>query len=901
MIGATLVQYRVTDKLGAGGMGEVWRADDTKLGREVALKVLPADFAEDPDRRARFEREAKVLASLNHPNIAHLYGLEQAVASGTGTATESELHFLVMELVEGEGLDERIRRGPIPIGDAVSIALGIAEALEAAHFQGIVHRDLKPANIKIRPDGTVKVLDFGLAKAWETDADDHSLSMSPTMTKHATLEGVILGTAAYMSPEQAAGTPADQRADVWAFGVVLWEMLTGNKLFEGETLSHVLASVLKDEPNIDALPEDTPPRMKELVERCLRKKPRERLQAIGDARVQLEEYLADPASFEAPAATVTTEIARAPRWQRLVPWAALAMAVVALTAFLLLGRSSPDRLLRATIPPPGDSLFNLAPASPGPVAVSPDGARLAFTAQDEDGSVLLHMRRLDSAEAVALSGTEGAQYPFWSPDSRWIGFFTGRDETLKKIDTSGGPPVTVCNAPNGKGGSWSRDGVIVLAPHAGEPIHRVPAAGGEATPVTEIDSSRHNSHRHPRFLPDGRHFLYLARGNSDSQSTVMVSSIDGGEPREVLLLSTQAEYAAGNLLFIREGTLMAQPFDTGRLELSSEAVPIAEDVMHIPGAAVAVFSASPAGVLAYQSGEAEASTTLEWRGRDGQPDGVLGDPAPYEQATMSPDNRLAAVKIPDSATGMSDLWIYDIERDLRTRFTFDPADDTWPVWTPDGSRVIFSSNRDGQHYALYAKDVGGAGEAELIYAGERDVFPNGISPDGKLVVLLATGGDTAADLLLLPMEPGAEPSVLRQTEFNEGVGMVSPDGRWLSYNSNESGEFEVYVTTFPEPGRKWQVSTDSGGYAYWRTDGKEIVYTQMDGQLMAAEVSADGDTFKIGKVEPLFTIQPPSAGGSWYHITSDAQRFLVVPSTVQRADTLLNLVVNWPEILERRQ
>ncbi len=638
MIGASLVHYHVTDKLGAGGMGEVWLATDTKLGREVALKVLPLDFAEDPDRHARFEREAKVLASLNHPNIAHLYGLESAVAEGgeTDTGTDTEIHFLVMELVQGEGLDELISRGPVPVEEAARIALGIAEALEAAHAQGIVHRDLKPANVKIRPDGTVKVLDFGLAKAWETDATDHSLSFSPTITKHATLEGVILGTAAYMSPEQAAGTPADQRADIWAFGVVLWEMLTGHKLFEGETLSHVLASVLKDEPDIEALPDDTPPRLKELVARCLRKKPRERVQAIGDARIVLEEYKADPVSFEAPAASLVHETEPVPGWRRMLPWAAVAVFAAALAASLLLRPSPPKTVLRATIPPPADSLFNLAPASPGPVAVSPDGNRLAFTAQGDDGSVMLFVRRLDSPDAVVLSGTEDAQYPFWSPDSRWIGFFTGRDGTLKKIDTSGGPPVTLCNASNGKGGSWGSENVIVFAPNATEPIHRVSAAGGESTPITEIDGSHHNSHRHPRFLPDGRHFLFLGRGNSDAQSSVLLSSIDGGESRELLLLSTQAEYASGKLLFVRESTLMAQPFDADSFELGAEAVPIAEGVMHIPGSAVAVFSASPGGVIAYQSGEAEASTTLEWRGRSGQPDGVLGTRRPTNRRFFRP-------------------------------------------------------------------------------------------------------------------------------------------------------------------------------------------------------------------------------------------------------------------------
>ncbi len=478
--------YRILSPLGAGGMGEVWRAEDEKLGREVALKMLPGEFAGDAERMARFEREAKVLASLNHPNIATLFGLE-TITSGTGrrdrtgsTANPDESDssrpqdlktsgpttFLVMELVEGEDLSERIARGAIPIDETVSIARQIAEALEAAHEAGIVHRDLKPANIKLRPDGTVKVLDFGLAKAWESQTADSSLSLSPTMTQHATAAGLILGTAAYMSPEQAAGTAADQRADIWAFGVVFWEMLTGHKLFEGETVSHVLASVLKDEVELDELPDSTPPRLRELIARCLQRKPRQRLQAIGDARIVLEDYERDPESFAAPVPGADREAVGSTRSRSVIPWVVAAVATVLFlaTGWMATRPQVDDRIvLRAEIPPPDGTVYSLQAIAPSAAQISPDGSRIVFGTANEDGKRLLWIRRIQDAAARPLPGTEGGAYPFWAPDSRHVGFFAA-DGKLRKIDTSGGPPVTICVARNGKGGAWNENGEILFAP-----------------------------------------------------------------------------------------------------------------------------------------------------------------------------------------------------------------------------------------------------------------------------------------------------------------------------------------------------------------------------------------------------------------------------------------------------
>ncbi len=889
-------------KLGAGGMGEVWRAEDEKLGREVALKVLPADVADDGDRLARLEREAKVLASLNHPNIAMLFGLE-TVASETETETgtaSSPITFLAMELVDGEDLSDRIKRGPIPVDEAIPIALQIAQGLEAAHQQGIVHRDLKPANIKLKKDGAVKVLDFGLAKAWEAEATDHSLSLSPTMTQHATAAGIILGTAGYMAPEQAAGQGTDTRADVWSFGVVLWEMLTGSKLFDGETVSHVLAAVLTAEPDLTRLPEDTPPRIADLIGRCLRKKPKMRVQAIGDVRIALEEYLADPEGAESPVEMPIHEAPVVPAWKRALPWAAAAVLGLALIGAVFFRPAEPKTVIKATIPPPEGTDFDLRAASPGPTVVSPDGKRIAFTAVDEDAETRVFVRNLDASEATALSGTEGAQFPFWAPDSRWLGFFTQPGDLLRKIDTTGGPPMTLCAAANGKGGSWSSDGVIVFAPNAGSGIFRVSSAGGEAVEITTRDAEHHNSHRLPWILPDGRHFLFVARGVHSEESAIMIGSLDGDEPRELLRSTSQAAYTSGKLLFVRDQTLMTQDFDPKAMKLMAEAMPVAEDVMVIPGASLAIFGVSQNGVLAYQTGDAVAETILEWRDRSGRPTGVLGDPALYRVVSLSPDDRYAVAQIVDLEGGAYDLWIFEIDRNIRTRFTFDSNGDVAPVWSPDGTMVYFASNRGGE-FAVYRKPLSGIGEVELIAEFDGDAFPESVSPDGRYLSALVANEETNADIHLIDLEGGYEATPFRETEFNEGGSVISPDGRWVAFHSDESGEYEIYVTTFPVGGRKWQISANNGVYPEWRADGGEIVYTDYGGNLVAVQVDGGGDTFDVGTSETLFLIETPEQGGPRYTAAFDAERFLVIPGVTQKADTLLHLVVNWPVQLEARR
>ncbi len=904
MIGTTLSHFRITDKLGEGGMGQVWRAQDSKLGREVALKVLPEEFANDPERMARFEREAKVLASLNHPNIATLYGLE-SIASD---ADEGQTTFLAMELVEGEDLTERIKRGPVPVEEAVAIALQIAEALEAAHEQGIVHRDLKPANIKLRPDGTVKVLDFGLAKAWDADTEGANLSMSPTLTAHATAAGVIIGTAAYMSPEQAAGVAADRRADIWAFGVVLWEMLTGNKLFEGETVSHVLASVLKDDVDLDVLPETTPVRIRELIERCLKKKPLQRLQAIGDARILLDEYRADPEAFDRTSSRSQSEGDARPMWKRALPWAVAAGAAVAALVFAVGSFSrggAVDNTIRFQVPPPEGRGYQLDSVRPGPVVVSPNGQSLAFSAWDADGQVRVFVRDLDEVQPRVLAGTEGAQYPFWSPDSKNLGFFA--DAKLKKVSASGGQPLTLCDAPDGKGGSWSPEGVILFAPSATSPIQRVSQLGGEPVDVTTFDKDRgDDSHRHPRFLPDGKQFLYLARlpeGAREGQA-IVAASLDGGDEKVLVRSPAAAEYASGHLLFLRERTLMAQPFNPDKLELSGEPFPVADTVVLIStGTAQAVFSASQTGVLAVQSGVLSADLVMRWRGRDGAVLDTIGEPARFtDDIRLSPTEDTAIVQIRAEEGDNRDQWVVELDRQLRTRFTFSPDGDDAPVFSPDGETVLWEVTDDAERMTLNRKSIGASGDGEVLAEFDKETWPASWHPSGDTVLLGQQVSQTPAniDLLVWPISGGGKPEPWLATEFIEYTGSFSPDGRWVVYGSNESGNWEIYVAPFPGPGRKWQVSVGGGAWPIWRRDGAEILYVNLSGEIMGVQVDERGSGLSFGQPQALFEFRT-TAVGYGFDVSADGQRFLVVEPAENVPPEPVTVVVNWPAAIEAQR
>jgi len=798
-----------------------------------------------------------------------------------------------MELVEGEDLSERIKRGAVPVEEAVAISLQIAEALEAAHEQGIVHRDLKPANIKLRSDGTVKVLDFGLAKAWEADSADSGLSLSPTMTAHATAAGLILGTAAYMSPEQARGMSVDSRADVWSFGVVLWEMLTGRKLFEGHTVSDVLASVLKEAPDLDALPAETPAHVKRLVRRCLDKEPKRRLRDIGEARIALTEPDEDFPSMES-----VVEFPDVNPWRGRLPWAAAGLAtIVALVlAVLVIGRDDPEsRVIRFETPPPDNGRFHLAPDNPGPVAVSPDGTMMAFSGRTADGVIQLWVRSLDEAAARPLAGTENAQYPFWSPDSRRIGFFA--KSKLRVVEAVGGPPLSLCDATDGKGATWGSNGMIVFAPNYNSPLHKVAEAGGESIPVTEFDAERNdNSHRHPRFFPDGDHFLYVARSSSGAAGghAVMVGSLEGTEDKFLFRAPTGVEYASGHILFIRDRTLLARPFDASQLEFLGDAFPIEEAVTLLaPGTLVGVFSASQNGVLAYQVGSGEDDNfRLVWRDREGNELGKVGEPGSYDEIHILPGGELAAVSQEETGAGNGDIWVVDLRRELFTRFTFDPGYESGVTSSPDGKSLYYTSD-DGGEFSLVKKEIGGSGEGEVIFESTDEMYPNSVSPDGSQLAFFVGGGETNYDIWILPLSGDAEPYPFIVTEFIEVFPVFSPDGRWLAYQSDESGAPEIYVTAFPEPGRKWQISTNLGQSPRWNEDGSEILYHAPDGTITAVGIEPRDGGLLIGEATALYNTRLQPSGYYFWAMSPDGERILALETGTEHDAPNLSVVVNW--------
>jgi serine/threonine-protein kinase len=902
MIGETISNYKITDKLGEGGMGEVWRAEDTNLGREVAIKVLPEAFAQDADRMARFEREARVLAALDHPHIASIYGLEEAEGR----------RFLVMQLAEGEDLKDLLSRGKLPPQRAARIALQIAEALEAAHDKGIIHRDLKPANVKVSADGQIKVLDFGLAKALDagdpTSSDSGSLSLSPTLTAQMTEVGVLLGTAAYMSPEQARGELADRRADVWAFGVVLMEMLTGKTVYAGRTVSDTLAGVLAREPGWDELPADTPRRLRKLLERCLEKETPDRLQAIGEARIALQQYLASPETEASPEAEVV-QVAQ-PTWKRLLPWALFGAAAVGLVIAVVTLWPDPPQTrnpIRLEAVLAEDPLFvNLGAG----VVLSPDGSRIVYVTAGEPNRTLFtrSLDQLASTELVTGTASNEPYHPFFSPDGQWVGFAV-RNE-IKKVPITGGTPITLCEVDGSRGASWGPDDTIVLAPDGSSVLHTVSAAGGAPQPLTSFDEDRKDfSHRWPQFTPNGKAVIYTVAfdGMSTADEAVIEAiSLETGHRTVIHEGGYYARYVpSGHLIFIRDGTLFGMPFDVDSLEPTGSPAPLVQGITTDNGPAGAQFSFASNGTLAYVSGEVGVPTyPIVWVDKEGKSTTLWDTRGSYGEPSLSPDGKKLSLSV--LRDGQWDVWVYDMEREVATRLTFHDGYDADQTWTPDGEYLIFTSTRDGLE-SIYRKRADGSGEVERLIESEEAFYPFSVSGDGRFLAgEIAKAGNL--DLYILPLDGTSEPEVFLASEFDERWPDFSPDGRWITYVSNESGRPEVYVRPYPAAGGKWQVSDGGGAWPLWSGDGRRLFYRTNSG-IMEVSVEATGDSLSIGT--PKAVVDGPYRGGMIgisvggyifgdYDVSPDGERFVMFPEDTDVASkTHVTMVFNWFDELER--
>ncbi len=891
MIGKTLVHYEITSQLGKGGMGEVYQAKDTKLGRDVAIKVLPEEFALDTDRVARFQREAKLLASLNHPNIAAIYGLEES----------DGIHFLVMELIEGNTLRDRIKSGPIPVEEALKLALQMAEALEAAHENGVIHRDLKPANIKVTPDGKVKILDFGLAKAYAGDQGNVSLADSPTISAAATQKGVILGTAAYMSPEQAKGKSVDKKADIWAFGVVLFEMLTGKSLFSGEDVTSTVARVLEREPDFSTLPQNLHPRIQFMLERCLKKDPKDRYSGISDARVDIQEILADSKGvlvhpFDAAE--------RQSKMRLVLPWVAATLVLIVIiigSVVWNLRESKPPQVVRFSY----EILENQQVKD---LAVSPDGRQFVYSTNRG-----LSLRAVNRLDAKLILGTEeNPQAPFFSPDGKWLGYWSERDRQLKKISISGGESVLIANSESPNGPIWDVDDTILYTQHL-KGVMRVSARGG--TPELLVDAKGEYI-AVPRILPDGKTVMFTLITGDGLQ--IGLQSLESGE-RKMLFAGDLAHYLpTGHLVYALDNNLMAAPFDLNRLEVAGGPVVMVEGVFRSRPLMPSTFAVSKSGTLIYVPGtmdEAVPKRTLVWVDRKGQEQQLAAKPSTFRNPTISPDGTKVALTI--LARGNYDIWIYDLVRETTTRLTLSEGGDDWPLWTPDGQRILFSSNREGEIGRIYSKSADGSGSSEPVTLTQGGAFiPASLSSDGKALILMeiAVTGAVGFNIGIMSMADNKAESMLLEEEYMEAQPHISPDGQWMAYTSDESGRNEVYVRPLQEAagGGRLQVSTGGGDSPLWSPDGRELFYRSGDA-VMAVSIESK-PTFGLETPRKLFQgMYVPSdftlVGlelNPW-DIHPDGKRFLMMkplPATDEEISSegprKINIVLNWDQELKQR-
>jgi eukaryotic-like serine/threonine-protein kinase len=884
--GAKLGPYEIQSPIGAGGMGEVYRARDARLGRDVAIKVLAQHLSSNPELKERFEREARAISSLNHPRICILHDVGH----------QDGIDFLVMEYLEGESLAERLKKGPLPLKESLKIAMEVCEALETAHRAGIIHRDLKPANIMLTKSGA-KLMDFGLAKAMNAGLTSGTskaplLSAAMTATMNAgsplsplTTAGAIIGTIQYMSPEQIEGKEADGRSDVFALGAVLYEMTTGNRPFEGKSQISVASAILEKDPEpISAAQPLTPLPFEQVVSACLAKNPDDRIQTAHDVGLQLK-WIAEAGKQGRSLPDKQSKSGEGLAW---LIAGALALTLIALGIWW-----------RASKPAEQTTYYSAPlPFSARDVAVSPNGHTVAIVGHREsERNNVIWIYEPGSQESTSLANTEGATYPFWSPDGQSLGFFA--DGKLRKLSLAGGPVQTLCDAPTGRGGTWNKDGVIIFTPsgHLGVGLYRISASGGTATQITVPDKSQtEDSHRWPQFLPDGIHYLYSAihlSGRRDL-SMVFVGSLNSNEKRLVTKASSNVTYVAPYLLYYRDQTLLGQRFDTKTFELSGESIPILTDVQYSPRISRAVFAASDTHLLVAQKAGDTGASQLLWFNRQGQEIGTPLKPGIYGNMMLSPNGKSVASDITDPASQNTDIWTFDLDTQSAKRLTFDPAIDSVPIWSPDGTRMVFASNR-GVTFDLYFKDTNGGQEEKSVPENGPDRFPSDWSHDGRYVLY-----ERGADLWFVTI-PELQPTQFLKASSTLKNGQFSPDGKWVAYSSNESGRWEVYVTSFPEAHGKWQVSNAGGDQARWRSDGKELFYLASDSRMMAAPVKT-GSNFDAGTPVALFQANPRELVATSeqfsYDVSKDGQRFLI-NTQLKTGISPMSVIMNWSARLKQ--